>query len=118
MIEPGGSVRERSLFIFNLGHGLAALSRCQAGLSGRMFVGEEAPIPANTLVTSVGSQNTAITCKDVGGDKTTQEVELIVFLHPHVIHSQEDANDVLHEIGKEAPLVKKWQDQNQPAPPK
>ena len=44
-------------------------------------------------------------------DKSTQEVELIVFLRPKVIRSPEDANDVLREVDQKAPLVKKWQDE-------
>jgi general secretion pathway protein D len=33
---------------------------------GKLFVGQQVPIPANTQISSVGSQNTAITYKDVG----------------------------------------------------
>jgi general secretion pathway protein D len=46
-------------------------------------------------------------------DKSSQEVELMVFLRPHVIHSPEDAKDILREVDKEAPMVKKWQDDAQ-----
>ncbi|MGC9940729.1 MAG: secretin N-terminal domain-containing protein [Verrucomicrobiota bacterium] len=33
---------------------------------GKLFVGQEVPVPENTQVSSVGSQNTSITYKDVG----------------------------------------------------
>ena len=33
---------------------------------GKLFVGQQVPVPANTQVSSVGSQNTSITYKDVG----------------------------------------------------
>ncbi|HZV36717.1 MAG TPA: secretin N-terminal domain-containing protein, partial [Verrucomicrobiae bacterium] len=33
---------------------------------GKLFVGQQVPIPQNTQISSVGSQNTAITYKDVG----------------------------------------------------
>jgi general secretion pathway protein D len=47
-------------------------------------------------------------------DKSSQEVELMVFLRPHVIHSPKDAAELLRDIDKEAPLVKKWQQQIHP----
>jgi general secretion pathway protein D len=34
--------------------------------TGKLFVGQEVPVPENTQVSSVGSQNTSITYKDVG----------------------------------------------------
>jgi general secretion pathway protein D len=34
--------------------------------TGKLFVGQEVPVPQNTQVSSVGSQNTSITYKDVG----------------------------------------------------
>lgn len=34
--------------------------------TGRLFVGQQVPIPSNTQVSSVGSQNTSITYKNVG----------------------------------------------------
>ncbi len=172
--------------------------------TGKLFVGQEVPVPENTQVSSVGSQNTSITYKDVGvvlevtphinssGDvelrihaesstvvsgqtvlggavfdtrnfrtdltakngqtlvvggiiqkqtsdisrktpilgsipglkwlvnnknNTTHDVELMVFLRPKVIRSPEDASDALREVDKEAPLVKKWQEEARPAPP-
>lgn len=47
-------------------------------------------------------------------DKETQEVELMVFLHPRVIHSVEDARNVLKEINQNAPKVQKWEHDSQP----
>jgi general secretion pathway protein D len=47
-------------------------------------------------------------------NKSTQEVELMVFLHPKVIRSPEDAADELNDIDRKAPLTKKWQDDSQP----
>jgi general secretion pathway protein D len=47
-------------------------------------------------------------------DKSSQEVELMVFLRPHVIHSPKDAAELLRDIDKEAPLVKKWQEDARP----
>jgi general secretion pathway protein D len=169
--------------------------------TGKLFVGQEVPVPQNTQISSVGSQNTSITYKDVGvvlevtphinssgdvelkihaesstivsgqtvlggdifdtanfrtdltakngqtlivggiiqkqltdtlrktpvlgsipglkwlfnkKDKTTHEVELMVFLRPKVIQSVKDAREVLREVDKEAPLVKKWQDDSNP----
>jgi type II secretion system protein D len=168
--------------------------------TGKLFVGQEVPIPGNTQISSVGSQNTSITYKEVGvtlevtphinnsgdvelkihagsstvvagqtvlggdifntanfrtdltakngqtlvlggiiqkqlsdttrktpflgsipglgwafknRDKSTHEVELMVFLRPHVIHSPADAQELLREVDKQAPLVKKWQDDAQ-----
>jgi type II secretion system protein D len=171
--------------------------------TGKLFVGQEVPVPENTQVSSVGSQNTSITYKDVGvvlevtphinssgdvelkihaesstvvagqsvlggdvfdtanfrtdltakngqtlivggiiqkqisntlrktpilgsipvlkwafnkKDKTTQEVELMVFLRPRVIQTPADASEVLREMDEKAPLVKKWQEENTPDP--
>ncbi|PYI79577.1 MAG: hypothetical protein DME26_23135 [Verrucomicrobia bacterium] len=165
--------------------------------TGRLFVGQQVPIPANTQVSSVGSQSTAITYKDVGvvlevtphintagdvelkihaesstvvpgqtvlggalfdtrnfrtdlrakngqtlvlggiiqrqvsdtlrktpvlgsipavgwafkkKDKTAHEVELMVFLRPKVVRTPEEAQELLEEVDKKAPLIKKWQD--------
>lgn len=166
--------------------------------TGKLFVGQEVPVPENTQISSVGSQNTAITYKDVGvvlevtphinsaGDvelkvhaesstvvsgqtvlggavfdtrnfrtdltakngqtlvvggiiqkqvsdtlrktpglgsipvmkwafnkknKTSNEVELMVFLRPRVIRTPEDAQQVLDEVDQKAPLVKQYQDE-------
>ena len=43
-------------------------------------------------------------------DKTTREVELIVFLRPRVVRTQEEAQELLHETNKKTPLLKNWQD--------
>ncbi|HEY4414296.1 MAG TPA: secretin N-terminal domain-containing protein [Verrucomicrobiae bacterium] len=166
--------------------------------TGKLFVGQEVPIPANNQVSSVGSSTTSITYKEVGvtlevtphinnsgdvelkihagsstvvpgqvvlggavfntanfrtdltakdgqtlvlggiiqkqtsnltrktpwlgdipglgwafknKDNSSQEVELMVFLRPHVLHTPEDAKQILNDIGKQAPLVKKWYDE-------
>jgi general secretion pathway protein D len=47
-------------------------------------------------------------------NKSTQEVELMVFLHPKVIHTPEDAADELQDVGNRAPLIKKWREENAP----
>jgi general secretion pathway protein D len=47
-------------------------------------------------------------------DKSTQEVELMVFLRPKVIRSLADSEDVLREVDQKAPLVKKWQEEARP----
>jgi general secretion pathway protein D len=41
-------------------------------------------------------------------DKSTQEVELMVFLHPTVIHTTEDAAELERNMEKAAPLIQKW----------
>jgi general secretion pathway protein D len=171
--------------------------------TGKLFVGQEVPVPENTQVSSVGSQNTSITYKDVGvvlevtphinsagdvelkihaesstvvagqtvlggdifdtanfrtdltakngqtlivggiiqkqisdtlrktpilgsipvlkwafnkKDKTTHEVELLVFLRPRVIQSPKDAREVLQEMNEKAPMVKPWQEETSPKP--
>lgn len=163
---------------------------------GKLFVGQEVPVPENTQVSSVGSQNTSITYKDVGvtlevtphinsegdvqlqihaesstvdsggtvlggdvfdtdnfrteatarsdqtlllggiiqkqysnvvhkfpilgdipglgwafkkQDKSMQEVELMVFLRPVVIHTPKDAARLQEQFKKETPLLQKWQ---------
>jgi general secretion pathway protein D len=47
-------------------------------------------------------------------DKSTHEVELMVFLRPRVIRTPEDASAVLREVDEKAPLVKKWQEEASP----
>ena len=47
-------------------------------------------------------------------DKTTHEVELMVFLRPRVIRTPQDAQEVLRDVDKNAPLVKKWQEDARP----
>ena len=59
-------------------------------------------------------------------DKTSREVELMVFLRPRVVRTPEEARELNEEVDKKAPLVKKWRDDLQPpkgeksptAPPK
>jgi len=166
--------------------------------TGKLFVGQQVPVPNTTQVSSAGSQNTTITYKDVGvvlevtphinadgdvelrihaesstvvpgetvlggavfdtrnfrtdltakngqtlvvggiiqkqasniirktpffgsipglkwmfnnKDNSTHEVELMVFLHPKVIRTTEDAIDALNDVNKQAPLIQKWQEQ-------
>jgi general secretion pathway protein D len=43
-------------------------------------------------------------------DKTSHEVELMVFLRPKVVRTPQQAKELLEEVDKKAPLVKKWQD--------
>ncbi len=170
--------------------------------TGKLFVGQEVPVPDTTQISSVGSQNTSIKYKDVGvvlevtphinsmgevelkihaesstvvagqtvlggavfdtrnfrtdltatngqtlivggiiqrqvsdtlrktpivGDvpglkwafnkknKTTQDVELMVFLRPRIIRNTEDAKVALAEVDAQAPQVKKYQDEAVPA---
>jgi type II secretion system protein D len=47
-------------------------------------------------------------------DKTTQEVELMVFLRPKVTRTPQDAQDLMNEIYDKAPNVKKWKDELHP----
>ncbi|HLP75438.1 MAG TPA: secretin N-terminal domain-containing protein, partial [Candidatus Paceibacterota bacterium] len=51
-------------------------------------------------------------------DKTTHEVELMVFLRPKVVRTDLEAEELMKEVDKKAPLVKKWQEDNQPKEPK
>jgi general secretion pathway protein D len=165
--------------------------------TGRLFVGQQVPIPDNTQVSQLGGQNTSIKYKDIGvvlevtphinssgdvelkihaesstvvpgqtvlggalfdtrnfrtdltakngqtlilggiiqkqvsdtlrktpilgsipglkwlfnkKDKTSHEVELMVFLRPRVVRNAEDAQELLEEVDKKAPLVRKWKD--------
>lgn len=48
-------------------------------------------------------------------DKTTQQVELMVFLRPKVVRNEDDAAELLKQIGEKAPLMKKWMDENDTA---
>ena len=41
-------------------------------------------------------------------DKTTQDVELMVFLHPRVVHDQKGAAQLMEEINQKMPKMKKW----------
>jgi general secretion pathway protein D len=176
--------------------------------TGRLFVGQQVPIPQNTQVSSVGSQNTSFTYKDVGvvlevtphinssgdvelrihtesstvvpgvtvlggsifdtrnfrtdltakngqtlvlggiiqkqvsdtlrktpilgdipvlgwvfkkKDKTTRDVELMVFMRPKVTRTPEESRDLLDEIYRKAPAVRLWDEESRqqvPPPPK
>ena len=170
---------------------------------GKLFVGQQVPVPQNTQVSSVGSQNTAITYKDVGvvlevtphinnsgevqlkihvesssvvpgetvlggavfdtrnfrtdltsqdgqtrvlagiiqrqisdinrktpvlgdipglgwlfkkRDKSSTQVELMVFLRTKVIRNPEAAEDLLNDINQRAPALKKWEDESSSKP--
>jgi general secretion pathway protein D len=50
-------------------------------------------------------------------DKTSQEVELMVFLRPRIIHSPEDAAAAVAAVDAQAPKVKQWQDDSTSAKP-
>ena len=165
--------------------------------TGRLFVGQQVPIPDNTQVSQLGVQNTSIRYKDVGvvlevtphintfgdvelkihaesstvvpgqtvlggalfdtrnfrtdlrakngqtlvlggiiqkqvsdtlrktpllgsipglgwafkkKDKSAREVELLVFLRPKVVRTPADAKELLEEMEKKTPLIKKWND--------
>ena len=47
-------------------------------------------------------------------DKTSHEVELMVFLRPKVVRTPEEAQELLDEVDKRAPLIRKWQKDVQP----
>jgi general secretion pathway protein D len=47
-------------------------------------------------------------------DKTSREVELMVFLRPKVTRSPEDAKELLNEIYRKAPSIKSWKDEADP----
>jgi general secretion pathway protein D len=48
-------------------------------------------------------------------NKTTSDVELMVFLRPRIIRSVEDAKTALAEVDRQAPAVRKYQDEPGPA---
>jgi general secretion pathway protein D len=50
-------------------------------------------------------------------DKTTREVELMVFLRPRVTRTPEDSGKLLDETYQQAPNVKDWEDGNRPDAP-
>lgn len=45
-------------------------------------------------------------------DKLSREVELLVFLRPKVVRSPEEAKELLEEMDKKAPLIRKWKDES------
>ncbi len=47
-------------------------------------------------------------------DKTSHEVELMVFMRPKITRTPEDAGELLDEIYQKAPNVKEWDDGNRP----
>jgi type II secretion system protein D len=47
-------------------------------------------------------------------DKTTAEVELMVFLRPRVVHNQKEAQELINEINLRAPKMKKWEQDSMP----
>jgi len=50
-------------------------------------------------------------------DKSSREVELMVFLRPKIVRSPADAKALLEEIDRKAPHVKQWQDDFHPRNP-
>jgi type II secretion system protein D len=173
--------------------------------TGKLFVGQQVPVPDTTQVSSVGSQNTTIKYKDVGvvlevtphinnsgdvqlkihaessttvpgitvlggavfdtrnfrtdltskngqtlvlggiiqrqssdiehktpflgdipvlgwafkkKDKSTRQVELMVFLRSKIVRTPEEAEELMQDVDKKAPALKKWQEGNQPNPKK
>ena len=169
--------------------------------TGKLFVGQQVPVPDSTQVSSVGSQNTAIKYRDVGvvlevtphinnnadvqlkihaesstvvpgqtvlggavfdtrnfrtdltsrngqtlvlggiiqrqvsdiqrrtpllgyiplveyafkkQDKSQHQVELMVFLRTKVVRNADEARELLDDVDKKAPSLKKWQDDTQP----
>ena len=47
-------------------------------------------------------------------DKSSQEVELMVFLRPTVVHSAADARRLQQDLKERTPLLQKFQDDSQP----
>jgi general secretion pathway protein D len=171
--------------------------------TGRLFVGQQVPIPQNTVVSPLAGQNTSFTYKDVGvvlevtphvnntgdvelsihaesstvvpgetvlggsvfdtrnfrtdltakngqtlvlggiiqkqisdilrktpvlgdipglgwafkkKDKTSREVELMVFMRPRVTRTPEEARELLNDIYQQAPGMKHWDEDNIPKP--
>jgi general secretion pathway protein D len=50
-------------------------------------------------------------------DKTSREVEMMVFLRPKVTRSEEDNHKLLDHIFEKAPLIKQWKDGIEPGKP-
>ena len=46
-------------------------------------------------------------------DKSTHEVELLVFLRPKIVRSTDDAKELLEEMEKNAPLIQKQKNEGQ-----
>jgi type II secretion system protein D len=51
-------------------------------------------------------------------DKIRREVELLVFLRPKVVRTPEQAQQLMEEVDRKAPLIKDWRERMQPAPAK
>jgi type II secretion system protein D len=51
-------------------------------------------------------------------DKIRREVELLVFLRPKVVRTPEEAEQLMEEVDRKAPLIKDWRERMQPAPAK
>jgi general secretion pathway protein D len=49
-------------------------------------------------------------------DKSTREVELMVFLRPKIVRTAADAKELLEEVDRKAPRVRQWQEDSQPKP--
>jgi len=47
-------------------------------------------------------------------DKTTRDVQLMVFLRPKVVRTPQQAEQLRREIDERAPNIKKWQDDAEP----
>jgi type II secretion system protein D len=47
-------------------------------------------------------------------DKTSREVELMVFLRPKVVRTEEEALELMNEIDRKTPLLKRWQSETPP----
>jgi general secretion pathway protein D len=47
-------------------------------------------------------------------DKTTREVELMVFLRPRVVRTPEEAKELMKEVDKQTPLIKKFEREIEP----
>jgi len=45
-------------------------------------------------------------------DKVTHEVELMVFLRPKVVKTPQDVHELLKDVGRKAPLLKNWEEEN------
>ena len=47
-------------------------------------------------------------------DKIRREVELLVFLRPKVVRTPEEAEQLMEEVDRKAPLIKNWRERMQP----
>jgi general secretion pathway protein D len=51
-------------------------------------------------------------------DKSYKRTELLVFLRPKVVRTPEQARELLEEARRSMPLIQKWEQNEQPTPPK